>query len=304
MLVLKFKSITDLMTAFPDEDSCLDHLENIRWKDGITSPFDPESKVYKCKNHRYKCKNTGKYFNVKTNTLFEGTRIPLQKWFIATWMFLTHKKGVPSCQLARDLGVTQKTAWFMLHRIRLCFSFENDSELDNEVEVDETFVGGKNKNRHRDKKVKKCQGRSFKDKTPVIGMIERGGKAVAKVIKDTSKESLTPVILNTVNTNAKLYSDEWMGYNRGKEIYDHDFVDHGKGIYVTGNVYTNTVEGFWSMIKRGIIGVYHYTSRKHLQKYVDEFVFRRNTRHMSQSDVFMYFIQNISHKLTYKELVA
>ena len=89
------------MTAFPDEDSCLDHLENIRWKDGITSPFDPESKVYKCKNHRYKCKNTGKYFNVKTNTLFEGTRIPLQKWFIATWMFLTHKKGVPSCQLAR-----------------------------------------------------------------------------------------------------------------------------------------------------------------------------------------------------------
>ena len=89
-----------------------------------------------------------------------------------------------------------------------------------------------------------------------------------------------------------------------KEIYDHDFVDHGKGIYVTGNVYTNTVEGFWSMIKRGIIGVYHYTSRKHLQKYVDEFVFRRNTRHMSQSDVFMYFIQNISHKLTYKELVA
>ena len=170
------------MTAFPDEDSCLDHLENIRWKDDITSPFDPESKVYKCKNHRYKCKNTGKYFNVKTNTLFEGTRIPLQKWFIATWMFLTHKKGVPSCQLARDLGVTQKTAWFMLHRIRLCFSFENDSELDNEVEVDETFVGGKNKNRHRDKKVKKCQGRSFKDKTPVIGMIERGGKAVAKVI--------------------------------------------------------------------------------------------------------------------------
>ena len=102
MLVLKFKSITDLMTAFPDEDSCLDHLENIRWKDDITSPFDPDTKVYKSKNHRYKCKNTGKYFNVKTNTLFEGTRIPLQKWFIATWMFLTHKKGVPSCQLARE----------------------------------------------------------------------------------------------------------------------------------------------------------------------------------------------------------
>ena len=291
------------MTAFPDEDSCLDHLENIRWKDGITSPFDPESKVYKCKNHRYKCKNTGKYFNVKTNTLFEGTRIRLQKWFIATWMFLTHKKGVPSCQLARDLGVTQKTAWFMLHRIRLCFSFENDSELDNEVEVDETFVGGKNKNRHRDKKVEKCQGRSFRDKTPVVGMIERGGKAVTRVVPNTRQNTLTPIVLGNVNTNAKLYSDEWEGYNRLKDIYNHDFVDHGKGIYVSGNVYTNTVEGFWSIIKRGIIGIYHYISRKYMQMYMDEYTFRYNTRHMTQHERFSLLLSNTNYPLSYKELV-
>lgn len=271
---------------------------------GILSPFDPDSVVYQCKGHKYRCKNTGKYFNVKTGTLFEGSKISLKKWFMAVWMTLSHKKGVSSCQLSRDIGVTQKTAWFMLHRIRVCFAFENDSELSGIVEVDETFVGGKNKNRHKDKKVKKCQGRSFKDKTPVIGMIERGGKAVAHVIKDTSKESLTPAILNTVNTNATLYSDEWCGYNNVKEIYVHDFVDHGKGIYGHEDVYTNTVEGFWGIVKRGIIGMYHYTSPKHLQKYMWEFVFRRNTREMTPPEMFNYFLQNTNHRITYKELVA
>lgn len=304
MELLKFKSIADLMKAFPTEESCIEHLESIRWSDGVVSPFDPTSTVYKCKDHKYHCKNTGKYFNVKTGTMFEGTKISLRKWFIATWMILTHKKGISSCQLARDLGITQKSAWFMLHRIRVCFSCENDSELKNEVEVDETFIGGKNKNRHRDKKVKKCQGRSFKDKTPVIGMIERGGKAVALVIKDTSKESLTPAVLNTVNTNAKLFTDEWNGYSRINDIYVREFVDHGKGVYGVGNVYTNTIEGFWGIMKRGIIGVYHFVSKEHMQKYMYEYVFRYNTRQMKSAEMFNYFLSNTNYRTTYKELVA
>ena len=304
MLYLKFKSLADLAEAFPTEESCIEHLESIRWDDEVVSPFDPTSKVYRCKNHRYKCKNTGKYFNVRTNTMFEGTKISLRKWFMATWMIINHKKGIPSTQLAKDIGVTQKTAWFMLHRIRACFSFENDSELDNVVEVDETFVGGKNKNRHRDKKVPRCQGRSFRDKTPVVGMIERGGKAVTRVVKDTSNRSLTPVILGNVNTNATIYSDEWEGYNKVRDIYVTDFVDHGKGVYVSGNVYTNTVEGFWSIIKRGIIGIYHFVSRKHMQYYMDEYTFRYNTRDMNPPDVFNYFLSNSNKRITYKELIA
>lgn len=303
MLDTNFKSIMDIMQAFPNEQACIDYLEKMRWDGNVVSPYDPSSKVYRCKDNKFKCKNTGKYFTVRTQTLFDSSNLPLIKWFVAIWMITCNKKGVSSCQLARDIDVTQKTAWFMLHRIRKCFGIENDSELNNDVEVDETFIGGKNKNRHRDKKVEKCQGRSFKDKTPVIGMIERGGKAVTLVIKDTSKESLTPAVLNTVNTNAKLYTDEWKGYNRINDIYVREFVDHGKGVYGVGNVYTNTIEGFWSIIKRGIIGIYHYVSRKHMQVYMDEFTFRYNTRHMTQHERFSLLLSNTNYPLSYKELV-
>lgn len=143
MINRDFNSILELMQAFPDEQSCIDHLEALRWNGYVISPFDPLSKVYKCKNNRYRCANTGKYFNVKTGTLFDNTKVPLQKWFLAIWLITCHKKGVSSLQLARDIDVTQKTAWFMLQRIRKCFGIENDNHLDNDVEIDETYIGGK-----------------------------------------------------------------------------------------------------------------------------------------------------------------
>lgn len=275
MIRIDYRSVLEIIRDFPDEQSCIEYLEETRWEGNPVSPFDPTSKVYKCKGNRYYYKNTGKYFNVRTGTLFDGTKIPLQKWFIAIWLLASHKKGVPSRQLARDIGVTQKTAWFMLHRIRGCYA-DLDTTLSGEVEMDETFVGGKNKNRHRDKKVPVCRGRAHIDKTPVLGMVERGGRIVAQVIPDTSQRSITPVVCQRVDRSATIYTDEWQGYDTIAKLYSRFFVDHSRGQYASGNVTTNRIEGFWGILKRGIIGVYQMTSRKHLQRYVDEFVWRYN----------------------------
>jgi len=303
MIDTNFKSIIDLLKAFPDEQTCINHLEQLRWNGDVVSPFDETSIVYKCKDNKYRCKNTGKYFNVKTNTIFDNTKLPLQKWFLAIYIVTSHKKGISSLQLSRDIDITQKSAWFMLQRIRNCFGINENDNLDNEVEVDETFVGGKNKNRHLDKKVEKSQGRSFKDKTPVLGMIERQGKLIARVVENTKAETLTPEIIRTVKNTASVITDEWLGYSSLKRFYDHSFVKHNDGEYVNGRIYTNTIEGFWSLLKRGIIGIYHFTTRKHLQKYVDEFVFRYNTRDNLTKDRFNRLLSNLENRLTYKELI-
>ena len=303
MINAEFKTILDLIKTFPDEQSCIEHLESLRWADSnVVSPFVPSSKVYKCANNRYRCKDTGKYFNVKTATLFDNSKIELQKWFLAIWLVTSHKKGISSIQLSKDIGVTQKTAWFMLQRIRNCFGFDNDNNLSNEVEVDETYVGGKNKNKHNSKKVEGTQGRSVKDKSPVFGMVERGGKLNAKCVDDVTIRTLTQEIVRYVN-DATVYSDEWLGYNALKRIYDHQFIKHGAGQYVNGRVHTNTIEGFWSLLKRGIVGIYHFTSVKHLQKYVDEFVFRYNTRNSSEVSRFNLLLSNIENRLTYERLI-
>ena len=302
MIAKDFNSLIDIVKAFPTEEHCIAHLEQLRWNGVVVSPFDSSSKVYKCKGNRYRCKNTGKYFNVRTNTLFDNTKIELIKWLMAIWLVTSHKKGISSLQLGRDIDVTQKTAWFMLQRLRKCFGCENNSELNNEVEIDETYIGGKNKNRHADKKVENSQGRSVKDKTPMLGMVERKGKGVARKIETTSVAHITPEVVKTVK-NAMVYTDEWVGYKQVNKIYDHLFVKHNKGEYVNGRIYTNTIEGFWSILKRGIVGIYHFTSRKHIQKYVDEFVFRYNTRNDTENQRFNLFLQHTEHRLTYNELI-
>lgn len=296
--IKSFNSLIELTDAFPTEEVCLKYLESLIWEDGVVSPFDPESKVYVCSNNRYICKNTGKSFNVKTGTIFENTKLPLRKWFMAIWLVLSHKKGISSLQLSRDIKVTQKTAWFMLQRIRECLMCKNEGRLENEVEADETFVGGKNKNRHKDKKVKKCQGRSFKDKTPVLGMVERKGEVVTRVIKSTSRSEITPIIQQFVDKRAVLYTDEWGGYDEIDKSYYHYTVDHGKGQYVNGRIYTNTIEGFWTGLKRGYIGIYHYMSPKHLQRYANEFTFRYNTRKVSDFHKFNLLLCNIKYRIT------
>ena len=287
-----FSSVFELFETFPTEQSCVDHLELLRWNGKVVSPFDPSSVVYKCKDNKYRCKNTGKYFNVKTNTLFDSSKVSLRKWFAAIWLVTCHKRGISSLQLSKDIGVTQKTAWFMLHRIRKAFGFTNDdnNEIGGEIEVDETFVGGRNKNRHRDKRVEKCQGRSFKDKVPVFGMLERGGNLVAKVVPNTQADTLLPILKEYVQPSSLVFTDGWE-YGELSDTFQQMSVDHGKGYYGSDvitpdgeiiSVTTNGIECAWSHFKRMVNGTYYHMSRKHLQKYVDEFVFRYNTRKCSK----------------------
>lgn len=304
MIGKEFNSIIEIFKTFPTEQACIEHLEQVRWNGNVVSPFDKDSKVYKCTKNRYWCKNSRRYFNAKANTIFENTKIPLVSWFVAIYLNTTHKKGISSLQLAKDIGVTQKTAWFMLQRIRACYPQpEEEPQLEGKVELDETFVGGKNKNRHWDKKVPQSQGRSFKDKTPVFGMLQRGGKVIAKVVPDTKAKTLRPYIDKHIMEESTVYTDEW-NYGNLHEKYTHKQVFHAAKIYAMGDVYTNSIEGFWSILKRGYIGIYHYISRKHLQLYVNEFTFRYNTRDNSISQRFNLLLSKTGNRrLRYRELI-
>lgn len=305
MIDNNIESMLELMQKFPNEDSCIKYLEQLLWGGVPVSPFDETSKVYKCKGHNYKCKNTGKYFTVKTGTMFDNTKLKLQKWFIAIWLVTVHKKGISSLQLSRDVKISQKGAWFLLQRIRVCLGIENSNKLEGVVEIDETFVGGKNKNRHRDKKVPMCQGRSYKDKTPVLGMLQRGGKLTAFVVPNTQKNTLQPIIKNYVDPKSILITDEWQAYRGLNSKYDHRFVDHSKKEYVNlsdKSIHSNSIEGFWGIFKRGMIGIYNHVSRKHLQLYVTEFVYRYNMRGLPESDKFNWMLANSNVRTKYREL--
>lgn len=288
---MKRKSIIDFMTSFPDEESAVKYYEKVRWGDKVVSPFDPTSKVYKCKNGKYKCRNTGKYFTYRTGTFFANSKMSMRDWLYAIFMIVNHKNSVSSYQLAEDLDISQKTAWYMLHRIRSAMSKENHKKLSGEVEVDETFVGGKNKNRHKDKRVPHCQGRSYSDKVPVFGMVERNGRLTAKVISLVDSATLNSEILKGVEKGSTVYTDGWH-YGDLSDYVTHS-VDHGSHFYGTTfvtfdgeivQITTNRIENVWSIFKRTLKGTYIQVSKKHLQKYVDESVFRYNTRKISKNE--------------------
>lgn len=290
--------------ALSSEESAIKYFEKMRWSNGVVSPFDPTSKVYKCKNGKYKCKSTGRYFDVKTGTPLANTKLPMTKWLLAMFLFQADKGGVSSCQLARILEITQKTAWYMLMKIREFAkkANANNSKLSGEVEIDETFVGGRNGNRHKDKKVPRCQGRSYKDKVPVFGIRERGGNIMAVVVPNTQARTLVSIIKKNVEKGSVVYTDGWSYKGLGKK-YEQRAVDHGKhfygATYVTDDgeiiqVSTNGIENAWSFFKRIVKGTYIRVSKKHMQKYVDEFVFRFNTRNYGDSQRFDLLLRNIA----------
>lgn len=290
--------------ALSSEEKAISYFEKMRWDGNVISPFDPTSKVYKCGNGKYKCKSTGRYFDVKTGTPLANTKLPMTKWLLAMFLFQADKGGISSCQLARILEITQKTAWHMLMRVRefTAKANTNNSKLSGEVEIDETFVGGKNKNRHKDKKIEKCQGRSYKDKVPVFGILERGGKVIAKVVPNTQAKTIVPIIKEKVELGSVVYTDGW-DYSGLHGEYIQRSVDHEKHFYGTTyatdegeiiTVSTNGIENVWSHFDRMMLGTYIRVSKKHLQKYVDEFIFRFNTRNFSDSQRFNLLLRNIA----------
>lgn len=300
---IRYNSLIELIRALPDETSCISYLEVLRWGDTVVSPHDPESKVYKTKRG-YRCKNTGKDFNVLTGTVMQGTKAPIIKWIMAMWLLNSEKKGMSSHNLARKIGVCQNTAWYMLHRLREAYEQDTEEQLFGIVEVDETFVGGKNINRHWDKKVPLSRGRAYIDKTPVFGALQRGGRVYAQAVPDTKSRTIQPILRRCITSGSTVYSDEWSAYRGLNDKYDHNFIVHGAKQYANGDCCTNGIENFWSIFKRGIVGIYHRTSRKHLQKYVQEFVYRFNTREMSDSERFYDFLSRTDKRLTYKQLVT
>ena len=279
---LNVKSIMALYELFPTEEACIKHLEAINWHDKPVSPFDKTSRVYKLKSGKYRCKNTGKNFTVRTGT--------------------NHKIGLSSYQLANDIEVTQKTAWYMLHKIRHAMRLANENILEEAVEIDETVVGGKNGNRHKDKKVPHSQGRSHKDKFPVVGMIQRENLMNARATPDTKSDTLSAFIKEYIHPDAIIYTDEYNAYDQIGFSYTRFYVDHSKKLYSYDHITTNRIEGAWTHFKRMVKGTYRTLLKKYLQKYVDEFVYRYNLRDISNSDRFNCFLCCADTRYTYKQI--
>ncbi|MBL7753308.1 MAG: IS1595 family transposase [Chitinophagaceae bacterium] len=316
-----FKSIHEFNDYFQDEKTCLETYEKLRWNGDIVCPHCESEKIYKVPTrskkaalkgtHSYRCGNRkcDKHFSATTGTIFESSKITLRTWFTAIYYCTNTKKGISSVQLAEFLGVTQKTAWFIGHRVRAML-VENGPELlkSGMVEIDETYVGGKNKNRHKDKKVEFSQGRSAADKTPVVGILERGGKVKTFVVNDTEKNTLHKLANENIEKNSVVVTDSYTSYNGLSKNFTHVKVKHAEGIYThkIGEtvLHTQNIENFWSILKRGIIGIYHSVSPKHLYRYCDEFSYRYNYKESSHSDKFILSLsQAKGRRLSYKILI-
>ncbi len=300
------QTLQEVIRHFSNETVCINFIASLRWADGVAicPRCENTSTSFLSTRNVWKCKACKKQFSVKVGTILEGSNISLDKWICAIWMIANCKNGVSSYEIHRAIGVTQKTAWFMNHRIREAMQAGSFEKLSGNVEVDETFIGGKAKNMHKSKREKVIQGRGSVGKTAVFGVLERKGRVLAKVIEKTDSETLHKAVRNNVEKGSNLFTDEWRSYRGLGEDYIHEVINHGVE-YVRGNIHTNGIENFWSLLKRTIKGTYVSVEPFHLGRYLDEQMFRFNERKCKDKDRFLKAVGMIAGKrLTYKELTG
>jgi transposase-like protein len=307
-------TLLEAVRFFSDANIATDFFAGMRWPVGVCCPHCGSMDVaYLANQRRWQCreKHPRRQFSAKVGTIFEESPLGLDKWFVAVWCITNAKNGISSCELARALGVTQKSAWFMLHRVRHAMHTGSFQKFSGTVESDETFIGGKAKNMHLSRRQEKIHGTGGTGKAIVHGLLERGdkekktkSKVRAAVVDNTKRKTLLPSIEQSVQPGSHVYTDSLKSYEGLRADYVHEVVDHAKE-YVRGAVHTNGMENFWSLLKRMIGGTYVSVDAPHLGRYVDEEAFRFNERDMNDGERFMVVMPGtIGRRITYKQLIG
>jgi transposase-like protein len=300
------KSLLEAIRYFSDLDVANDYVAKLRWPDGPVCPrCGGTEHSFLTTRRLWKCKNCKRQFSVKVGSIFEDSPLGLDKWLPAIWLAANSKNGISSHELGRALGITQKSAWFMLHRIRLAMQSGTFSMLSGEVEVDETYIGGKARHMHKaQRKVKAARGRAPGSKTIILGMAERGGRVSASVVEDVTKRTVQSYVRDRVEPGSSLYTDEFVSYTGLNADFDHRTVNHVL-TYVDGNVHTNVMENFWSVLKRGLNGTYISVKPFHLFRYLDERMFTFNERELDDLGRFEKVVGAVAgRRLTYARVTG